>query len=114
MAVLTSIECIAACMFLKSSVSNDPPGVACCVSLHPYTLSWLLLAGNSRKIPARVFRFVLLLWFRSFLAGIAEDEGKEFFESVEVKTVDGSGHWIAEENPEGFVQAVVEWVEKQR
>ena len=48
----------------------------------------------------------------SFLASVAEDEGKEYFENVEVSTVEGSGHWIAEEQPEGFVTAVIDWVSK--
>ena len=48
----------------------------------------------------------------SFLAPGAGDMLKEVHESVEVEEVEGSGHWIAEERPEGFVKAVLGWVGK--
>ena len=37
---------------------------------------------------------------------------REVHESVEVGEVEGSGHYIAEERPEGFVRAVLSWVKK--
>ncbi|KAH7360476.1 alpha/beta hydrolase fold protein-like protein [Rhexocercosporidium sp. MPI-PUGE-AT-0058] len=48
----------------------------------------------------------------SSLVNIAEAQAKEFYENVSVATVDGSGHWCAEENPEDFVEKVVKFVEK--
>ena len=46
----------------------------------------------------------------SFLAGIAEDMVKEMYEDVSVATVDHSGHWCAEENPNDFVKKVLSFV----
>ena len=37
---------------------------------------------------------------------------REMYEDVEVKEVAGSGHYIAEEAHEEFVEAIVEFVEK--
>jgi len=48
----------------------------------------------------------------SLLLEVAEEQTKEFYESVEVVTVDGSGHWTAEENPGDFVKKVVGFVGK--
>lgn len=43
-----------------------------------------------------------------------EENGKEmvgeFFETVEYANVENCGHWIAEENPRGFIDAVLGWV----
>lgn len=48
----------------------------------------------------------------SFLAGIAKDQALEMYEDAEAALVDRSGHWIAEENPEGFVKHVLAFVGK--
>ena len=48
----------------------------------------------------------------SFLAPIAEEQGKEMYENVEMGNIEGSGHWCAEENPSGFVDVVVAFIEK--
>ena len=42
----------------------------------------------------------------------AKQMGSEFYEEYEVRSVEGSGHWIAEENPEGFVEQVLRFVQK--
>ena len=48
---------------------------------------------------------------RSFLKEDAADEAGEFYESFETAEVQESMHYIAEENPEGFVREVVRFVE---
>ncbi|EPE24766.1 alpha/beta-Hydrolase [Glarea lozoyensis ATCC 20868] len=48
----------------------------------------------------------------SLLLQVAEEQTREFYESVEVATVEGSGHWCAEENPGGLVRKVMEFVGK--
>ncbi|KAI4208953.1 MAG: hypothetical protein LQ351_008069 [Letrouitia transgressa] len=39
-------------------------------------------------------------------------QGFEMYEQVEQNHVAGSGHWVAEENPEGFVDAVLSFANK--
>jgi pimeloyl-ACP methyl ester carboxylesterase len=48
---------------------------------------------------------------QSFLAENAEDMAKEFYEDVKVGLVPESGHYLAEENPEGFVSELVKFIE---
>ncbi|GAO46167.1 hypothetical protein G7K_0404-t1 [Saitoella complicata NRRL Y-17804] len=48
----------------------------------------------------------------SGLAEIAPKEFEEVYEGFEVATVEGSGHWCAEENPQDFVKKVLGFVEK--
>ena len=49
----------------------------------------------------------------SFLtADEAKAMANEFYENVNVGTVEGSGHYIAEEQPEGFVKEVLRFIEK--
>lgn len=48
----------------------------------------------------------------SFLASIAEGQAKEVYENVTKREVSGSGHWIAEENPQEFVENVLDWAQK--
>lgn len=48
----------------------------------------------------------------SFLARIAKDQALEMYTDVESVTVAKSGHWIAEENPEDFVENVLKFVGK--
>lgn len=49
----------------------------------------------------------------SFWAVIAKKQTEEMYQGTcVVRTVEGAGHWISEENPEGFVEAVLEFVEK--
>jgi pimeloyl-ACP methyl ester carboxylesterase len=36
-----------------------------------------------------------------------------YYQTVEFAPVKGSGHWLAEENPGGFVDAVLKWVAKR-
>ncbi|KAL9050387.1 MAG: hypothetical protein Q9162_006667 [Coniocarpon cinnabarinum] len=42
----------------------------------------------------------------------ARTQSEEFYENVVVRDVEGSGHWIAEEQPEGFVKSVVDFVSR--
>jgi pimeloyl-ACP methyl ester carboxylesterase len=46
-----------------------------------------------------------------FLAVNAESMAKEFYEDVKVGLVSDSGHYIAEENPEGFVEELLKFIE---
>ena len=41
----------------------------------------------------------------------AEDMAREMFEGVQVGVVESSGHYLAEENPEGFVREVLKFIE---
>jgi hypothetical protein len=36
-----------------------------------------------------------------------EETGREIAEAVTVEGIPGSGHWIADENPDGLVQSVL-------
>ena len=69
-------------------------------------LQWVKEKGKS-KVPS-----LALSGKESFLADGAVDMLREVHENVEVAEVEGAGHWIAEENPEGFVKAVLAWVGK--
>lgn len=40
----------------------------------------------------------------------AEGMAREFYEDVTVGTVEGSGHWIAEEQPEAFIRHILDFV----
>ena len=46
----------------------------------------------------------------SFTAEGAEGMAQEFYGNVTVGVVRGSGHWIAEEQPKGFVEEVLKSV----
>lgn len=48
----------------------------------------------------------------SFLSKLGVPQSQEVFESVEEALIPESGHWIAEENPRGFVDEVSKWVQK--
>lgn len=65
---------------------------------------WLKSEGKCR-IPACAFSGA-----EGILAKGAEKQFEELYQDHEVKEVEGSGHWVAEENPEGCVQAVLEFV----
>lgn len=43
-----------------------------------------------------------------------EDMAKEFADDVSFKIVERSGHWMPEENPEGFYQMVKEFLEEKK
>ena len=47
----------------------------------------------------------------SFIAEAASDMANEYYENVRAETVEGSGHWLAEENPEDFVRKVLGFIE---
>ncbi|KAF2236662.1 alpha/beta hydrolase fold protein-like protein [Viridothelium virens] len=69
-------------------------------------LQWLKKNGKS-GIPAAA-----LDGDRSLLLEVAEAQTRQFYEQWEVITVQGSGHWTAEENPEDFVRKVLGFVQK--
>ena len=69
-------------------------------------LEWV---GREGKCPVPA---LALSGGESFLAEGAGEMLREVHERVEVSEVEGSGHWIAEENPEGFFREVLKWVEK--
>ncbi|KAK5093037.1 hypothetical protein LTR70_000496 [Exophiala xenobiotica] len=48
---------------------------------------------------------------KSFLAKAAADEAAEFYEQFETAEVKDAMHYIAEENPEGFVQELLKFIE---
>lgn len=49
----------------------------------------------------------------SWAAPGAEDMANEMFENVHVGVVENSGHYLAEENPEGFVTEVLKFIEAE-
>ena len=48
-----------------------------------------------------------------FMTAGALEMASEMYSNVEQGIVEGSGHWLAEENPEGFVEKVLAFVEKR-
>lgn len=68
---------------------------------------WLEDNGKVR-VPS-----LLMMGAQSGLGELAETMATEAHEGAEVLQVDASGHWIAEENPEGFAKGVLEFVKKQ-
>jgi pimeloyl-ACP methyl ester carboxylesterase len=48
---------------------------------------------------------------KAFIVDDAEDMAKEFYENVTTGIVPDSGHYLAEENPEGFVSRLLEFIE---
>jgi len=60
------------------------------------------------KVPCMV-----LSGGKSMLKEFARAMADEMYEGAEVAEVDDAAHWIAEENPEGFVKKVLEFVEKK-
>ena len=63
------------------------------------------------KCPVRC----LSLWgAESYIdEAMAMEMAGEFYETAQYQGVKDCGHWIAEENPKGFVDAVLNWVEKE-
>ncbi|KAL8641846.1 MAG: hypothetical protein Q9228_001393 [Teloschistes exilis] len=68
-------------------------------------LRWL---GEKGKVQVRA---MLLSGEGTFEALGSEEAAREVDEDVRVGKVEGSGHWIAEENPEGFVKEVLGFIE---
>ncbi|KAJ4991677.1 alpha beta hydrolase fold protein [Stagonosporopsis vannaccii] len=56
---------------------------------------------------------LLMMGAESGLVELSEAMAKETHEDAEILQVAASGHWIAEENPEGFVKGVLDFVQKQ-
>lgn len=54
------------------------------------------------------------LWLggeHSLLTALGSDQCSETFTGVQVETIPEAGHWVAEENPQAFVVAVLKWVQ---
>ncbi|KAL8715914.1 MAG: hypothetical protein Q9220_000581 [cf. Caloplaca sp. 1 TL-2023] len=68
-------------------------------------LRWLREKGKVRV------RAMILSGDGTFHALGAESMAREVDEDVKVGIVEGSGHWIAEENPEGFVREVLGFIQ---
>lgn len=66
-----------------------------------------LKEGGKLKMPAAAFD-----GDNSLLLEVAEEQTREFYENVEIVTVEGSGHWMAEENPVDFVKKALAFVGK--
>jgi pimeloyl-ACP methyl ester carboxylesterase len=65
-------------------------------------------ANNGKvKVPS-----MLMNGAKSMLAQVAQSMASEYHDGAEVLVVEDSGHYIAEENPEGFVKAVLGFVSK--
>lgn len=60
-----------------------------------------------------IVRAMIMSGEHVFMTARAEEMAGEFYEDVERGMVDGSGHWLAEENPEGFVKQVLTFIEKE-
>jgi pimeloyl-ACP methyl ester carboxylesterase len=67
---------------------------------------WLQENGKV-KVPS-----LLMMGAESGLGELAEAMAEETHEGAEVLQVEESGHWIAEENPDGFVKGVLDFVKK--
>ena len=68
------------------------------------------LAENGRSnVPCCAFSGA-----QSLLAGYAKSQTDEMYGNVQVVTVERSGHWVAEENPEGCCMAILEFVKKHK
>ena len=48
-----------------------------------------------------------------FMTARAEEMASEMYENVERGIIKGSGHWLAEEQPEGFIKQVLAFIEKR-
>ena len=58
-------------------------------------------------------RSMILSGEHCFMTARAEEMASEFYEDVQRGIVEGSGHWLAEENPEGFVKQILGFIEKK-
>jgi pimeloyl-ACP methyl ester carboxylesterase len=54
---------------------------------------------------------MILSGAKAFMVDVAEDMAHEFYEDVTPGVVPDSGHYLAEENPEGFVREVLRFIE---
>ncbi|CAD6575782.1 MAG: hypothetical protein ASARMPRED_007465 [Alectoria sarmentosa] len=68
---------------------------------------WLKRSG---KVEVRS---MVLCGEHVFLTANALEMASEMYSNVEMDIVEGSGHWLAEENPVDFVRKVLGFVEKQ-
>ena len=61
-----------------------------------------------RKVKTRA---MILSGEKGFIAVEAEDMANETYSNVKHEVVEGSGHWLAEENPKDLVQKVLTFLE---
>ena len=66
---------------------------------------WLKADGKVKT------RAMILSGEESFIAAEAEDMANEMYNNVKHEVIQGSGDWLAEENPKDFVQKVLAFVE---
>lgn len=64
--------------------------------------------GGKVKVRSRA-----LFGEKVFMTAYAEEMAGEFYENPSSAVVEGCGHFIAEENPEGFVKAVLGFIEEK-
>ncbi|ESZ92891.1 hypothetical protein SBOR_6719 [Sclerotinia borealis F-4128] len=62
-----------------------------------------MLKDGKCKVPS-----MSLMGEKIFLAIIASQQNKQIYENTSSTLIPGSGHWCAEENPSGFVDAVLD------
>ncbi|CAN9312720.1 unnamed protein product [Alternaria sp. RS040] len=65
------------------------------------------LASEKIKVPSMV-----MMGAQSEMVHLADPMAAETCESPTVSLVRESGHWIAEENPDGFVESVIRFLER--
>ena len=58
-------------------------------------------------------RTMILSGEHVFMTASALEMASEMYSNVEKEIVEGSGHWLAEENPTDFVKKVLGFVEKK-
>ncbi|MCJ1472493.1 hypothetical protein MMC13_001141 [Lambiella insularis] len=58
-------------------------------------------------------RAMVLSGEHGFMTAKAEEMAAEYYEKLERGIVEGAGHWLAEENPEGFIREVLRFIEEK-
>ncbi|KAL6717602.1 hypothetical protein ACLMJK_005517 [Lecanora helva] len=69
------------------------------------------LAWKEKNGKVKV-RAMIMSGEQCFMTARAKEMASEMYENLEQGIIKGSGHWLAEENPEDFVKQVLAFVEK--
>ncbi|KZZ99160.1 Epoxide hydrolase-like protein [Moelleriella libera RCEF 2490] len=98
-----------ATMFARPARCHEEPALMCTElsTLMPKRIASSCVRESPCSVPAQA-----LNGKGSFLAEIAESMVDEMYRDWSAATVEGSGHWCAEENPEDFVKRVLTFVRK--
>lgn len=48
----------------------------------------------------------------SSLGAVGDRQSEEAFEQHETAEISNAGHWVAEENPEEYIQVIIEWLSR--